>query len=225
MSHSTPGKRTKARIKPLIFILPAIVLLVAVVFSMRFFGLLPGQPSTVRSGQEKEHVALARPLGKIKGFEYLRQVNMVGNDFIELKHTATSQRIILLMGKNQSPETYNNLYNQDLSVPMFSLLLGIFKHSTPKFRDQKIEVDHITLDKTGKVTGKTLELEYKTYTITTHIGEKQALFEADLAKVTQASRPVGLVFTFNSKGYTSLDPLEDLIEGLSPPAQPAPAKS
>lgn len=152
------------------------------------------------------------------GFQQVREINILGTRCIELQHTPTSQRVLLVMGSASNRYMdYNSLYQQELTVSTFSWLTNLFKQGT-SFRDKTVHIDKISRVSTQQLREADTLLDYKTYRIETRIENRPQTFLAHLGRLKTRNTATGLVFTFQAGKSLSSAPLADLLRGLAQPS-------
>lgn len=139
-------------------------------------------------------------------FQYLRQAELMGNRIVMLRHTPTSQRVLVLRAEDAAhAAAYQSLYNRPLTPFEFRLILPLFQHQTG-YRQHRVDVTGVTLNRSERVHE---HLRYKQYTIMTDVDGESQEYAAYVAMIGDSGQPHDLVFTFNRKPAALLSPVTD----------------
>lgn len=155
-------------------------------------------------------------------YQYLRDVLLLGNHFVMLRHLPTGQRLILLSQKHLTDKMYHQLFEQPLLPLHVTLLMQVFKSQTG-FKEKAVRIQTVTLKTTGRVAANGFEMPYRVYEIKAFVNRQPETFEAYLGEIGEAGRIRGLVFAFNSEHGFSTQALTDLLHALRPSVQVSPA--
>lgn len=157
----------------------------------------------------------ALPILSNNRFDHLRDASFLGNHVVMLRHRHTSQRLIVMMASENA--SYKAMFNQGLSKTEFSVFMTLFKPNT-SFRDKTLSIQTVSLRESRTLKQGTYTVPYKIYDIATAVDGKIEPFEAYFAYLPPISprhhTSEGIVLTFNSKDYTSLEPFKDLMDAL-----------